>query len=960
MSDGNQNIVQRILCAISSVKDAFETSKFAVEGVLEIVDFVKDPGGFLADLFNPFDTEEALLAIEQKIDELIALGNTLREELGETRDDITELALDPIKAAAQRARGYITRYINGTLEPRLLDEAEDAMLEAVEGILEFDAIANGGANTKNAGLGGAVFIAPIYLSFVRTIGSRAYADPDTQGRLTRLANYIEKAATELEPSIRFATQVSFEPSFGDGKVGEDGEPRKWNVYLTLLLPGEDRVFIAEEVDSQSVPPALWSEARQVHAEFEAEFIANYRKPFDDLTGLLKERANGDFENPRSTLDETLRGRSGNDYLIGDGGNDTLYGNDGDDALRGDSIQDSVNSNNDNDRLFGGAGNDTLLGGAGNDFLSGDAGDDVIDGGSGIDRVSYASASHGVLVSLSTKKAQFNYYVQSEDPDDIEQEIQEAINRGAGFDSIKNVEEVEGSAFTDELIGNDDDNAIIGNSGDDILSGNRGLDFLEGGIGDDSIDGGENQDTAVYLGSIDDFEIAYAASENSFIISAIRPIINDQGIEVDEGTDTVINVEFFEFAGITYTASELHETIAARQNSFPIVGDAGENNLHGFKTNDVIRGLGGDDILTGLGGDDIIEGGSGNDLLYGDSDADIASGEDGNDILNGGGGSDRMEGKSGNDTYVVGDATDQVIEQANQGSDLVIAYVDYTLPSAVEELQLRNAAQHGTGNELANRIYGTADSNILKGLAGSDNLFGGGGKDHLIGGADGDNLNGGLGRDEMEGNDGNDTYVVHDINDQVIEQANEGRDVVISFVDYALPAHIEELQLRDMANQGIGNSLNNRIYGNAADNYIEGQAGRDVINGYDGVDTLLGGAGVDSLVGGAGADTIVGGADADNFTLTNPDGSIDTFQDFNPVEGDKILLYESGFGVGRGVLAAQKFTLGSSASTADHRLIYESASGSLFFDADGVGGTPQVQLATLTNAPTLTNSNIVVG
>ncbi|MEL6765258.1 MAG: calcium-binding protein, partial [Cyanobacteria bacterium J06607_6] len=62
---------------------------------------------------------------------------------------------------------------------------------------------------------------------------------------------------------------------------------------------------------------------------------------------------------------------------------------------------------------------------------------------------------------------------------------------------------------------------------------------------------------------------------------------------------------------------------------------------------------------------------------------------------------------------------------------------------------------------------------------------------------------------------------------------------------------------------------------------------------------------------------------------------------------------------RGVLAAEKFTLGSRATEADHRLIYNTLSGSLFFDVDGVGGTRHVKLATLNGVPTLTHSDIVV-
>lgn len=40
-----------------------------------------------------------------------------------------------------------------------------------------------------------------------------------------------------------------------------------------------------------------------------------------------------------------------------------------------------------------------------------------------------------------------------------------------------------------------------------------------------------------------------------------------------------------------------------------------------------------------------------------------------------------------------------------------------------------------------------------------------------------------------------------------------------------------------------------------------------------------------------------------------------------------------------------------------RFIYNQKTGALFFDIDGTGTTEQVQLATLTNKPLLTNGDI---
>ncbi len=396
----------------------------------------------------------------------------------------------------------------------------------------------------------------------------------------------------------------------------------------------------------------------------------------------------------------------------------------------------------------------------------------------------------------------------------------------------------------------------------------------------------------------------------------------------------------------------------------ILGDE----LYGGDGNDLLYGLDGTDQLWGGDDNDTLYGGKGRDRLWGEDGDDILSGgEDndnlyggaGNDHLNGGTGQDAMGGGQGDDTYYVDHVGDRVIESANAGKDTVVSYIDYILPSHVEDLQLRDAAKNGTGNDLNNRIIGNNNQNDLSGGDGNDALLGYGGNDTLIGGEGADGLNGGTGNDYMVGGKGDDTYVVDSVNDQVIELANEGYDTVVAHVDHQMSAHVEFLQLRDTAQKGIGNNLSNRIYGNSVDNYIEGHDGNDVIKGYDGDDTLMGGVGTDSLVGHAGNDTLIGGADGDNFTLTSPLSGIDTFQDFDAQAGDKILLYATGFGISRGTLRANEFTLGSSASTADHRLIYDNTSGALFFDADGVGGQQQVQVAILSGSPTLSHTDIAV-
>src|SRR5260370_1193227 len=87
----------------------------------------------------------------------------------------------------------------------------------------------------------------------------------------------------------------------------------------------------------------------------------------------------------------------------------------------------------------------------------------------------------------------------------------------------------------------------------------------------------------------------------------------------------------------------------------------------------------------------------------------------------------MVGGSHDDTYVVHNATDVIVEQANGGVDTVNSWSgSYTLPANVENINLMgNWGQTATGN---------AADNIIKSLGGgNDTIDGGGGHDLLVAG-----------------------------------------------------------------------------------------------------------------------------------------------------------------------------------------------------------------------------------
>ncbi|WP_146138304.1 ExeM/NucH family extracellular endonuclease [Chamaesiphon polymorphus] len=147
-------------------------------------------------------------------------------------------------------------------------------------------------------------------------------------------------------------------------------------------------------------------------------------------------------------------------------------------------------------------------------------------------------------------------------------------------------------------------------------------------------------------------------------------------------------------------------------------------------------------------------------------------------------------------------------------------------------------------------------------------------------------------------------------------------------------------------------------GNAgADNQV-GTNGSDTLFGNTGNDIINAGGGNDFIVGGIGVDLLFGGAGNDNFVYYGANEGFDKINDF--VAGqDRFSISRSGFGINDavGVLDASRFTIGSSASTANHRFIYNNNSGVLSFDADGSGtSNTQVRIAQLVGIPALTNNS----
>ncbi|MBD2494445.1 Ig-like domain-containing protein [Nostoc sp. FACHB-280] len=162
---------------------------------------------------------------------------------------------------------------------------------------------------------------------------------------------------------------------------------------------------------------------------------------------------------------------------------------------------------------------------------------------------------------------------------------------------------------------------------------------------------------------------------------------------------------------------------------------------------------------------------------------------------------------------------------------------------------------------------------------------------------------------------------------------------------------------DMTDGGAGNDS---LYGENGNDILTGGDGNDTVNGGAGDDMLLGNGGNDILIGGLGRDILTGGNGRDGFYLNNGAGNADIITDFvSGVDSFVISQSEFGFNQALGILEPSLFRLGSSAATASDRFIYDRNTGKLFFDQDGIGSVAKVQIAQLSNRPTLSSTDFTV-
>ena len=400
-----------------------------------------------------------------------------------------------------------------------------------------------------------------------------------------------------------------------------------------------------------------------------------------------------------------------------------------------------------------------------------------------------------------------------------------------------IENLIGSAFDDQLYGNEIGNVIEGGAGNDTIEGwdgadslvgGLGNDLLTGGAGSDTINGGAGLDTTVYTSRFAAYAVSALAAANSYTVVS------------DEGDDSLLNMERLQFsdaflaldldgnAGQTY---RLYQASFNRTPDFAGLGgwiaamDAGTTPVQ---------------VATSFMASDEFK------SLYGASttDAQFVALLYANALHRAAGAAD------------VGYWVDQ-LKGAQTRAQVLIAFSESAenkasvLPNIATGIVYTNTAQNA-GDAKGLSLSGTSANDTLVGSVGSDTVLGAAGNDSLLGGAGKDSLTGGAGNDTIDGGAGLDTAVFsgtrasHAITATTNASANV-KDLSVSSTASGVDtlSLVERLKFDDvtLAFDTSGNAGQTyRLY-QAAFNRTPDKAGlSDWVKGVDGGLTLLSVAG----------------------------------------------------------------------------------------------------------------------
>jgi len=290
-------------------------------------------------------------------------------------------------------------------------------------------------------------------------------------------------------------------------------------------------------------------------------------------------------------------------------------------------------------------------------------------------------------------------------------------------------------------------SIIGTPSNDLIDATHTVagqpfptneeDTLNGGSGADQMSGG--------------------AGNDAYVVDNISDVVTENA---SAGSDTV-------YASVDYRLTANVENLVLQGSAVQGYGNSLSNAIYGTSADNLLDGDAGADAMYGGAGNDsyfldnisdlILENANeGSDTVYasanyrlganveylvlqgravqgyGNSLSNAIYGTSADNLLDGDAGADSMYGGAGNDSYFVDNTGDFVIEYLNEGNDRVYASVNHMLAANVENLSLQGSTDlQGTGNALANNIFGNAGNNTLDGRAGADQLTGNAGDDLFV-------------------------------------------------------------------------------------------------------------------------------------------------------------------------------------------------------------------------------------
>ncbi|MFI0847992.1 calcium-binding protein [Mesorhizobium sp. IMUNJ 23232] len=430
-----------------------------------------------------------------------------------------------------------------------------------------------------------------------------------------------------------------------------------------------------------------------------------------------------------------------------------------------------------------------------------------------------------------------------------------------------------------------------------------------------VTGYQNESDLVALPS-GGFAVVYYGFSNirgSIFDASGQRVGGEFNVNTDNGTQNRPSIDVLADGRLVFTWTDMNDGTGDGDQGGVVVKilDPRDGSISGTDYGETIYGSVGDvaDTISGLGGGDTIHAG------------------EGNDIVKGGLGADHLNGGDGIDTASYANATSAVVASlanpsinSGEAADDTYASIENLVGSAHDDAV--------NGDNAVNVIRGRNGQDTIKGYGGDDTLHGDDANDVLIGGTGADTLIGGAGSDTAS-------------------YAGAGAGVIASLANPAINSGDADGDSYSSIENLTGSSFDDSLFGDNNVNVLSGGGGADVFKSYGGNDTVTGGAGADIFVFNAALDA-----------ATN----VDTITDYS-VAGDTIHLENGIFTalIATGALAASAFKdIAVAAKDANDRIIYNSDTGALYYDADGSGAAfGNVKFATLSGEPGLTAADFVV-